>query len=145
MTTLAEQRAAIAQSIRAARAPTSEAARRATGQAMVERRTGKSQVDDINAVVQQTRTRSALPTVDSRGSVPAQRGTGTYQAPSSSSGSGIASPLTETPGTRTYHTSLKVIASTDGSTFISVQLPSAVTMTDATGAEVIFNYAENIG
>jgi hypothetical protein len=144
MATLAEQRAAIGAGITANMDQGKRAAaeRRAIGEAMVRRRTGRDDVDDINAVVAQPRQRRALPAVDARGSVPPQRGRGNYTAPPAGSGGGVASPFTETPGTRTYHETPIVIQSTDGSIFMAVKMPAIVTMTDANGAPAVFNYAE---
>lgn len=143
MATLAQQRAAIAAGMRASRQGTSEASRRATGEAMVSRRTGRDEVDDLNAVITQPRQRTTLRSVEPRGSVPAQVGRGNYQAPAGG-GAGVASPFTETPGTRTYHETPIVIQSTDGSTFIAVKMPAIVTMSDANGAPAVFNYAGNV-
>src|SRR5690606_20154866 len=94
MATLADQRRAIAAGMRASRQGTSAAERRAGGAAMVARRTGRDDVDDINAVVRQPRQRAALPAVAPRGGVPAQVGTGNYSPPPAPGGGGIASPLT---------------------------------------------------
>ncbi|CAM4003910.1 hypothetical protein [Ectopseudomonas alcaliphila] len=142
MTTLAEQRADIARRMRESRQGTSEVARRAGGQAMIERRTGRAEVDDINALVTQPRQRKPLPDLAPRGSVAPQVGRGEYQAAGGGGGGGVASPFTETPGTRTYHENTVIIQSTDGSTFMAVRMPAVVTMTDANGAPAVFNYAE---
>lgn len=142
MATLAEQRADIARRMRESRQGTSEAARRAGGQAMIERRTGRAEVDDINALVTQPRQRKPLPELAPRGSVAPQVGRGEYQAAGGAAGGGVASPFTETPGTRTYHETAVIIQSTDGSTFMAVKMPAVVTMTDANGAPAVFNYAE---
>ena len=112
---------------------------------MIERRTGRAEVDDINALVNQPRQRRSLPAVEPRGSVAPQRGRGNYTAPAGGSGGGgVASPFTETPGTRTYHETPIVIQSTDGSIFMAVKMPAIVTMTDANGAPAVFNYAGNV-
>ena len=141
MATLAEQRAQIAEGMRRSRQGTSEASRRAAGQAMIERRTGRAEVDDINALVNQPRQRRSLPAVEPRGSVAPQRGRGNYTAPpATGTGGGISSPLSEVPGSREYHTASVVIQSVDGSTYMAVQVPSRIKMTDSTGAEVIFEY-----
>jgi len=123
-----------------------EASRRASGAAMTARRTGKSVADDIQSLVQPPRQAKPLPRIDPVGPLPAQRGTGNYQAPSGGGGSGggIAGPLVETPGTRTYHESTVVISSTDGSTFMALKMPAVVTMTDANGVEIPFSYAANV-
>lgn len=139
MATLAEQRAQIAEGMRRSRQGTSEASRRATGQAMIERRTGRAQVDDINALVNQPRQRRSLPAVEPRGSVAPQRGRGNYVAPPASTGGGIASPLVEQPGTREYYTAV-LRPSTDGAVFFSVRATKTIVMTDANGAEVVMEF-----
>ena len=116
-----------------------EAARRQIGSDMIERRTGRSQVDDINALVNQPRQRRSLPAVEPRGGVPAQVGTGNYTAPPASTGGGIASPLVEQPGTREYYDSV-LRPSTDGAVFFTVRATKKITMTDANGAEVVMEY-----
>lgn len=118
-----------------------EAARRKIGSDMIERRTGRAQVDDINALLNPPRERRTLKQLEPRGGVTGQVGTGNYTAPAGGSG-GVASPFTETPGTRTYHEKPIVIRSTDGSIFMAVKMPAIVTMTDASGAPAVFNYAE---
>ncbi|WP_073267447.1 hypothetical protein [Phytopseudomonas punonensis] len=114
--------------------------RRAGGQAMIDRRAGKSDVDDINALVNPPRQQRALKTVEPRGGLPAQRGSGAYVAPPANTGGGIASPLTETANTRTFHESV-IRTSMDGAVFFEVRAAKTVTMTDANGAEVIMEYA----
>lgn len=140
MATLAEQRAQIAEGMRRSRQGTSEASRRATGQAMIERRTGRAEVDDINALVNQPRQRRSLPAVEPRGSVAPQRGRGNYTAPAGGSGGGgVASPLVEQPGTREYYTAV-LRPSTDGAVFFSVRATKTIVMTDANGAEVVMEF-----
>ena len=142
MATLADQRRAIAEGMRASRQATGEAERRATGEAMVRRRTGRDDIDDINAVVRQPRQRTALPAVAPRGGVPAQVGTGNYAAPPASTGGGIASPLVEQPGTREYYDSV-LRPSTDGAVFFTVRATKKITMTDASGAAVVMEYQQS--
>jgi hypothetical protein len=139
MATLADQRRSIAAGMRASRQGTSETERRAGGAAMVARRTGRDDVDDINAVVRQPRQRAALPAVAPRGGVPAQVGTGTYSPPPATGGGGIASPLVEQPGTREYYTAV-LRPSTDGAVFFSVRATKTIVMTDANGAEVVMEF-----
>ena len=55
-------------------------------------------------------------------------------------GGGIASPLTETSGARTYHAPL-LLQSADGYLSFYAQPVASITMTDANGAAVVFNYA----
>lgn len=138
MATLADQRRAIAEGMRASRRATGEAERRATGEAMVRRRTGRDDVDDINAVVRQPRQRTALPTVAPRGGVPAQAGTGNYTAPPAT-GAGLASPVTEPSfAAREYWPT--GLVSSDGLFFLPA--PKTIVMQDANGAEAVFEYAQ---
>lgn len=134
-----ERRAIQARNTAERRGADNGAARRAGGQAMIDRRTGKAEVDDINALVSPPRQQRSLRTVEPRGALPAQRGTGAYVAPPASSG-GIASPVTETPNTRTFHESV-IRTSMDGAVFFEVRAAKTVAMTDANGAEVVMEYA----
>lgn len=119
-----------------------ESSRRAGGAAMTERRTGKSVVEDINALAAPPRQRKALRAVDPVGALPASRGSGTYQAPAASGG-GIASPLTEVPQTRTYYTEeqSQSIYSNDYLLSMEVLPLKSLFLTDASGAEVQMNFA----
>ncbi len=110
---------------------------------MVARRTGRNEVDDINALVSQPRQRRTLPAVEPRGSVPSQRGRGSYTAPPASGG-GIASPLVEKAGTRKYYESV-LRPSTDGAVFFEVRATKTVSMTDANGAGVVMEYQNVTG
>jgi len=141
MATLAEQRAQIAEGMRRSRQGTSEASRRATGQAMIERRTGRAEVDDINALVNPPRQRRSLPAVEPRGSVPAQVGTGNYAAPPASTGGGIASPLVEPDaGNREYYPTV-LLPTTDGLAWARLRSVRRYVMEDANGDEVIQEFA----
>lgn len=148
MATLAEQRRAIAAGMRASRQGTSEAARRAGGAAMIARRTGRAEVDDINAVVRQPRQRAALPPVAARGGVPAQVGTGNYTAPPPVTGGGIASPLTEKTRIesgvavpdRTYWPAT-YFATSDGLLLFEFRPTQTWRLTDADGGDVEINVA----
>lgn len=142
MATLADQRRAIAEGMRASRQATGEAERRATGEAMVRRRTGRDDVDDINAVVRQPRQRTALPAVAPRGSVPAQTGTGNYQPPAAGAGGGIAGPLVEVPGSREYFANKTQFYTSEFLFVVEIQPLRRMTMMDANGAEVPFEYRE---
>lgn len=115
--------------------------RRAGGDAMIERRTGKSQVDEINSVVVQPKARKTIKAITPRGPLPAQTSPGTDTPnPKPAGGGGIASPLTEQPGTREqYPPALR--PSTDGAVFFAVSATKRITMTDANGAEVVMEFA----
>jgi hypothetical protein len=116
------------------------AARRAVGDALVERRTGKSQVDDLNSVVNQPRPRQQLKPITPRGSIPAQTspGTNTPNPVSSGGGGGIASPLTERlvggKADRIYHPDNSVFYSNDYMLAVAVQPLKQLNMIDADGA-----------
>jgi len=140
MATLAQQRAAIAAGMRSSRQGTSEASRRATGEAMVSRRTGRDEVDDLNAVITQPRQRTTLRTVEPRGSVPAQVGRGNYTAPPAA-GAGLASPVTE-PSFAVREFWANGLASSDGLFFLPA--PKKIVMQDANGAEAVFEYAQPV-
>ncbi len=117
------------------------AARRTGGQAMIERRTGKQQQNDINALITPPQQRAGLRRQEARGALPGQTGTGNYSPPpTSSGGTGVASPVKETAGSRLYHEAPVVISSTDGSLFMSVLMPARFTMLDAEGREIVFEY-----
>lgn len=95
MPTLEERRRATAKSVSAGRAATGEAARRATGRSMIEDRTGKAVVADINRLTQPQTTRKTLRSIAPVGALPPSRGRGEYKAPPASTGGGIAGPLAE--------------------------------------------------
>lgn len=118
-------------------------ARRALGGAMVERRTGKAQAADINALVQKPRARQTLRTVDPRGALPAQRGVGSYQPPATSTGGGIAAPLTERLDTggkadREYHPHAGTFYSNDYMLAVAIRPLKTLNMIDADENEVPF-------
>ena len=117
-----------------------EAARRQIGKDMIERRTGRSQQADINALVNQPRQRTPLKKQEPRGGLAGGVGVGSYTAPPASTGGGIASPLTETPGTRTFHESV-IRPSLDGAVFFELRAAKTVTMTDVNGAAVVMEFA----
>ncbi|MGE8501692.1 MAG: hypothetical protein ACN6P1_05580 [Pseudomonas sp.] len=148
MATLAQQRAAIAAGMRSSRQGTSEASRRATGEAMVSRRTGRDEVDDLNAVITQPRQRTTLRSVEPRGGVPAQVGRGNYTAPPAATGGGIASPLTEKTRTesgvvvpdRDYHP-LTRFSTTDGLLMFAYTPTSVWRLKDADDNGAVINIA----
>lgn len=141
MSTLQQQRQAIAAGMAASRAPTGQPQRQAGGQAMVERRTGRAQVDDINALVNPPRQRRSLPAVEPRGSVPAQVGTGTYTAPSATGG-GLAWPLTEDDAATRVFWSSQVISSADGLVAIQIKPLRMMMLRDANDSSGALSLAE---
>ncbi len=143
MATLADQRRAIGERNEKARRDLGEAnakARRALGDEMIKRRTGKTEVEEVNALVKQPRQRRSLPAVEPRGSVPAQVGTGTYTAPPAT-GAGLASPVTE-PSFAAREFWPTGLVSSDGLFFLPA--PKKIVMQDANGAEAVFEYAEPV-
>ena len=117
--------------------------RRAIGTAMTERRTGKAQAAEINALVSQPRPRKQLKPITPRGALPAQTSPGTtFPNPAAGgSGGGVASPLEETDvALRTYWANGYV--SSDG--LFTLPAPRKIMMTDADGAAVEFNYADPV-
>lgn len=141
MATLAEQRAQIARNMRESRQGTSEAERRAGGRAMIERRTGRAEVEDLNAVVRQPRQRTALPAVAPRGGVPAQTGTGNYTAPPATGG-GLAWPLTEDDAATRVFWSSQVISSADGLVAIQIKPLRTMMLRDANDSSGALSLAE---
>jgi hypothetical protein len=118
--------------------------RRAIGQAMIDRRTGQSQADEINALIREPRKRPGLRALEPRGAIAAQRGRGIYDpvAAGHSGGGGIASPLTEGDYAARTYWGERSITSSDGLLTIRIKAIKAITMTDASGAEVIQQFAE---
>ena len=139
MASLQEQRRAIAEGMARSRAATGEAQRNAAGNAMVEQRTGRSVVQDINRLTRPRPQRKPLPSIEPVGAVPASRGRGDYKAPPPSAAGGIASPLTETASSREYYAAVNR-PSTDGLVFFSVRAVQRVHMTDANDAEVVLEF-----
>lgn len=134
MPSLADQRRAIGTN--------NEAARRQIGSDMIERRTGRAQVDDINALVKQPGARRTLKQLEPRGSVPAQTGTGNYQPPAAGAGGGIAGPLVEVSGSREYFANKTQFYTSEFLFVVEIQPLQRMTMMDANGAAVSFEYKE---
>jgi hypothetical protein len=147
MATLAQQRQAIAAGISSSRAATGGAERRATGsrieaerrgigQRIEAERRGEAVVADINRLINPTKQRRTLRTVQPVGAVPATRGRGNYTPPPATGGGGIASPLTEQSyAAREFHDSY-FLFSADGVFVWEMQPVSKIVMTDANGAQV---------
>jgi len=62
------------------------------------------------------------------------------ESPKTSSSAGLASPLTETPGTREYYES--ELRSSDGLFVVEIQPIKAIHLTDAGGNQIKLNYAK---
>lgn len=139
MATLQEQRRAIGEGMRRSRAATGEAQRNATGNSIIEQRTGRAVADDINRLTKPPAQRRTLRPIEPVGSLAASRGRGVYKPPAAGGTAGIASPVTEvSAATRAYWPG--GWPSNDG----LLVLPAIrhVQMQDANGAEVVFDYAD---
>lgn len=143
MASLQEQRRAIAEGMRRSRAATGEAQRNATGNSIIEQRTGRAVADDINRLTKPPQQRRTLRPVEPLGSLPPSRGRGVYKPPAAGGTAGIASPLTEEAATRAYYPN-RLIASTDGAVFFSVRAVKTLTMRDANDAEVVLELTDAI-
>lgn len=97
-----------------------EASRRAGGNAMIERRTGKSVVEDINSITAPPRQRKSLPNIDPVGALPARRGSGVYSAPAAGGG-GISGPLTEVDDSRQYFAEKSLFYTADSLFAVEIQ------------------------
>lgn len=123
-----------------------EASRRGGGDAMIERRTGKSVAEDINALAAPPRQSKALRSVGPIGALPARRGSGVYSASATSTGGGIASPLLEGSSgvgaslAREYHAGI-TLTSSDGLISLDVEPLKTLTMRDANGEPVVMEFA----
>lgn len=145
--TIRDERRAIGDAIVAERraiAARLPADRRAIGAAIVAERRGTSVAEDINSLVQPARQRRTLRTVAPVGALPATRGRANYVPPSvvpEAGGVGIASPVVEQSyAAREYWPN--GWPSNDG--LLLLPAIKRVVMTDANGAEVIFDYAEPV-
>lgn len=143
MASLQEQRRAIAEGMRRSRAATGEAQRNATGNSIIEQRTGRAVAADINRLTKPPQQRRTLRPVEPVGSLPPSRGRGVYKPPAAGGTAGIASPLTEEAATRAYYPN-RLIASTDGAVFFSVRAVKTLTMRDANDAEVVLELTDAI-
>lgn len=87
------------------------------------------------------RERGTLSYVQPRGAQPGKRGyvEAEQQAPAASGGGGIASPLTETDNSRTYHPP-QVVTSSDGVFTFYVEPVASATFVDGDTNTVVFNF-----
>lgn len=148
MASLQEQRQAIAAGMAASRQATGAAERRATGQRIIEERTGKAVAEDINRLVNQPRQRRSLRTVPPVGAVPAGKGRGTYTEPTSGT-AGIASPLIEktkvVDGKTLPDNELWPQGHTSSDGLFVLPAWKTLKLTDANGAEVVIQLADPQG
>ncbi|MCQ4311683.1 hypothetical protein NAV33_07215 [Pseudomonas stutzeri] len=141
--TLQQQRRAIHDGMVKSRGTGSQAQaqRRAGGDAMVERRTGKKLVDDVNAITKSESAPKLLPSVPSRGGLPTSVGVGTFKGGGAQQSGGAAGPFTEEDYTKREWWA-SGLPSSDG--LLVFPAEKKVLMTDGNGAEVVFNYAEPV-
>lgn len=99
--------------------------------------------DSVPALSSRNVKSSTLEGIGPASSVPAQLGRAS-DLPASQiknpGSEGIASPLTETPATRTRHVTPVTFFSTDGLIAFRLYPVASVTMTDTEDREVVFNY-----
>ncbi len=127
---------------------TNEQKRQQSGRDMEESRraSGRKMRDDMRALAENNRLERTLPELPVRGKQPAKRGSALWQggAPSGGGGGGIASPLTETNyNDREYYDS--VMLTSDFLVAIEIKPLKKLTMSDADGNPVVFNYDYNGG
>lgn len=103
-------------------------------------------VSDLNTLINNT-VRKALATVEARGGIAGKTSSKTYDGgSSSSSGGGIAGPLTEVldadtkRAVREYHTTTSKIYSNDYLLAVEIKPLKVMTMKDATGSKIVFNF-----
>lgn len=141
---LADQRKAIGKSISSGfdGGKSAAEARRAIGSRIEAERRGESVVEDLNRLITPARQRRTLRTVQPVGALPVTRGRGNYTPPpASSSGGGIASPLTEQDyALREFHAP-KYLSTSDGLITFEIRPVSKIVMTDANDIAHAFNYA----
>jgi hypothetical protein len=141
MTNEQRRRASGAANTAERRASDGGSARKAAGDAMVERRTGKSQVEQINAVMAPPKLRKPLNTLAPRGALPAQTSPGidTPNPVAGGAGGGIASPLAEgNYALREYWPNGQY--SNDG--LLTIPAIKKIELTDADGNPVTVNLAQ---
>lgn len=100
--------------------------------------------DVIAALLPRTRRRGRLAAAPEAEPLGASSGIGRPSAIATGSGGGIASPLTEEDGTREFYDTPREVTSPDGLLVLEVYNVKTITMTDAAGAEVVFNYANPV-
>lgn len=128
---------------------TNEELRRKSGRDMEESRraSGRKMRDDMRALAENNRLERTLPELPVRGKQVAKRGTAVWSSAApvdGGGGGGIASPLTETNyDSREYHDS--VMLTSDFLVAIDIKPLKKLTMSDADGNPVVFNYDYNGG
>jgi hypothetical protein len=97
----------------------------------------------VNKLVEDKRTAPELGKPKERPPIPASEGFAPPLTPEQeSTGTGIASPLTESNfDSRTYHPD-EVVLSSDGLYAFVIRRVASITMADANGQQVVFNFAQ---
>ncbi|AFM32640.1 MULTISPECIES: hypothetical protein [Stutzerimonas stutzeri subgroup] len=141
MATLEEQRRAIAAGMASSRAATGQAERKATGQSLIERRTGKAVVEDINRLTGPRPQRKTLTPIAPVGALPPTRGRGVYKAPATGTGGGVGlrSPISEV--SRSYHPP-HLVESSDGLVVFTLRRTNELLMRDADGVDELRVFAD---
>lgn len=122
-----------------------EQMRRQGGLAMIERRTGQSAADELNALVAPPRQRDSLPSLEPRGPIAVRRGRGSYDpAAAGHAGGGIASPLVEQDAAQREYHPATLVPSSDGLVWLRVRPLKKVVLTDANGATVVMEFANDL-
>jgi hypothetical protein len=127
-----------------------EAARRAIGRQMEDRRRGTKAVDDLNSLVEPARKTTTLRTIEPRGSIPVSRGRGVWnESRAPATGGGINGPLTEVtkeeegvqvPDRERWPNT--VMHSSDGLFYFEVQPIKTWKFKDANGNAINLNIAK---
>lgn len=148
MPTLSDSRRASGKAIQDSRRASGEKAqddRRAINDRLEMSRRGTAQiVDDINRLTVPQKEPRRLRKLEKRGALPPKDFTATNPAipiKGGASGGGIASPLTETPNSRTYYDETSSLYSSDYMLAVEIEPLKSVTMTDADSQTVVFNWA----
>ena len=116
--------------------------RQAIGRRLTEERTGQSIRNDLSRSLPPERTRKTLGAIQARGALPVQVGVGEWRGGGEAAGGGgIASPLSEVEGSRTYHEHPSWVYSNDYLIATEIRPLRSMTMTDANGAPIVFNFA----
>lgn len=125
--TLADERRAIADGIAASRKP-------------------EQLLGDLQSLESRRRTGGKLLELERRGAKPAQVGRGTYRpkAPLSGGTGGIASPVTEPDASKREYFDQVLMPTSDGLVWARWKSVKKLVMTDANGAEVVFEFKNGV-
>ncbi len=123
-----------------------EAIRRAGGQRVeAERRGDQGLTAALNRLIEPERQARSLRKIDPRGALDAKRGRADYNhAGKQLGGGGIASPLIEEDAGQREYYELQTIPTSDGLAWLRYRSVKKIVMTDALGAEVVMEYANDV-